>query len=80
MYASLCFMMHIPQTSMTNLLASLLHWLLDGGSRWPSTLHELSAFHQVICEAYSKQQTSDLRRLSAQAKRTPPAPARPGSL
>ena len=60
MYASLCFIMHIPQTSMTYLLASSLHWLSGGGSRWPSILHELSAFHQVIARTTASSRYSTL--------------------
>ncbi len=73
MYESLCFIMHIPQTSMTNLLASSLHWLPGGGSRWPSTLHELSAFHQVTAEptASSRHLTLGGRQPRARMPRHP---------
>ena len=79
MSASLCFIMHILQTSMTDLLASSLHWLPGGGNCWPSTLHELSAFHQVIAKP-----TASSRHLILGGRqprpRTPPASACPDAL
>ena len=49
-YGSLCFIMHNPQSNMTYLLASSLYWQPDEDSRWASTLHELSSFHQVTAD------------------------------
>ena len=71
---SLCFIMHIPQTSMTYLLASSLHWLPGGGSRWPSTLHELSSFHQVTAEPTASSRHLTLGDRQPRAKDTPGTP------
>ena len=76
---SLCFIMHIPQTSMTYLLTSSLHWLPGGGSRWPSTLHGSAAFHQVTAEPTASSRHLTLGGRQPRA-RTPPASAFPDPL
>ncbi len=58
--------------------ASSLHWLPGGGSRWPSTLHKLSAFHQVIAKPTASSRHLILGNRQPRT-RTPPASARPDS-
>ena len=60
--ASLCFIMHKPQSNMTYLLASSLHWLPGGDNRWPLTLHQLSSFRQVTAHptAISRHSASEI--------------------
>ena len=42
----LCASFHVPQTDVTHRSAPSLQQLPGRDSRWPSTLHELSFFHQ----------------------------------
>ena len=50
MHTSRCFITHIPQSKMTYLSASSIHWLPGGDSRWSSSLHVLSSFYSITAD------------------------------